>query len=333
MKQEWDDFVARSRNGTFLMRRDYMDYHSHLFADHSLMAYRYGRLCAVLPANVEMNVLQSHGGLTYGGWLWPERGIDTTDIFWLWTIWMSECAKGDIESVIYKPVPTIYHRTPSQEDLYMLFLFHGRPVRCDISTAIDLQNNPGFNNMQRRHLRSAAPTTAVRTIDDPESPAWREFYNLLQECLDERHNTVPVHSAEELILLKTRFPQNIVVWGAYEESTGLLQGAVCAYITDTCVHCQYIATSREGRERNVLSVLFDRMIKSYTEAGMRYFDFGISNEDGGLALNPGLNRQKTSYGGSGVVYSHYDINVYSAVTSSPTELWPPRSPRPLADRK
>ncbi|MCI6404225.1 MAG: GNAT family N-acetyltransferase, partial [Prevotella sp.] len=34
MQQSWDEFVARSRNATFLHYRDYMDYHSNRFHDH-----------------------------------------------------------------------------------------------------------------------------------------------------------------------------------------------------------------------------------------------------------------------------------------------------------
>lgn len=66
-KAEWDDFINRSKNGTFLFRRDYMDYHSDRFSDHSLMFYFKGRLYAVLPATVVGGTLYSHQGLTYGG--------------------------------------------------------------------------------------------------------------------------------------------------------------------------------------------------------------------------------------------------------------------------
>ena len=50
---EWNEFVARSKNGTFLFNRNYMDYHSDRFADYSLMFYRKGRLYALMPANNE----------------------------------------------------------------------------------------------------------------------------------------------------------------------------------------------------------------------------------------------------------------------------------------
>src|SRR4029453_8772018 len=68
-KAAWDEFVARSKNGTFLFRRDYMDYHADRFDDHSLLAYQGDQLVAVLPANLAGDALVSHGGLTYGGFV------------------------------------------------------------------------------------------------------------------------------------------------------------------------------------------------------------------------------------------------------------------------
>ena len=50
-KQDWNDFVAKSRQGTFLFDRNYMDYHQDRFHDQSLMIFYNGKLCALLPAN------------------------------------------------------------------------------------------------------------------------------------------------------------------------------------------------------------------------------------------------------------------------------------------
>ena len=64
---EWNEFVERSKNGTFLFHRSYMDYHADRFTDHSLMVWNKGRLSALLPANEHDGTLYSHQGLTYGG--------------------------------------------------------------------------------------------------------------------------------------------------------------------------------------------------------------------------------------------------------------------------
>ena len=39
---EWNKFIAKSKNGTFLFDRNYMDYHSDRFHDYSLLFYREG---------------------------------------------------------------------------------------------------------------------------------------------------------------------------------------------------------------------------------------------------------------------------------------------------
>ena len=36
---EWNAFVSKSKNGTFLFDRRYMDYHADCFVDYSLMFY------------------------------------------------------------------------------------------------------------------------------------------------------------------------------------------------------------------------------------------------------------------------------------------------------
>ena len=70
---EWDHFVEKSKNGTFLFQRGFMDYHSHKFTDFSLLVYRNGTLAGVLPANLSDGEVHSHQGLSYGGLLLENR--------------------------------------------------------------------------------------------------------------------------------------------------------------------------------------------------------------------------------------------------------------------
>lgn len=319
LKREWDEFVSRSRNATFLFLRDYMDYHADRFEDHSLMAYRRGKLCALLPANRAGDILNSHQGLTYGGWLLPRQGIDTNDYYGLWKRWLRYCTDSGIKEIIYKPLPTIYATMPSEEDRYLLFLCGAGNVVTNMASAINLRHNPGYNKLQRRHL---AHTPESFTADNASAEAAEEFHSMLSSCLAERHESRPVHSACELKALAEKFPENIRFWIARDN--GKAEGGVCVFITPECVHCQYIATTVRGRETDILAALFAEMIAYYTERGVAYFDFGTSNEDGGRLLNEGLNRQKTAYGGSGVAYSTYRINAACALKSLPSELWPPK---------
>ena len=66
--EEWNQFVALSKNGFFMFDRNYMDYHKDRFIDNSLMFYdAKDNLIAILPANISNNILYSHQGLSFGG--------------------------------------------------------------------------------------------------------------------------------------------------------------------------------------------------------------------------------------------------------------------------
>ena len=67
MAGRWDEFVGKSKNGTFLLRRPYMDYHADRFEDHSLVLCTYGcEWLSFLPANKAASRLSIHDCLTYG---------------------------------------------------------------------------------------------------------------------------------------------------------------------------------------------------------------------------------------------------------------------------
>ena len=55
-KRRWDQYVAKARNATFLFYRDYMDYHSDRFHDHSLLFFKGNHLHSILPAHEKEEV-------------------------------------------------------------------------------------------------------------------------------------------------------------------------------------------------------------------------------------------------------------------------------------
>lgn len=73
----------------------------------------------------------------------------------------------------------------------------------------------------------------------------------------------------------------------------MVAGAVI-YYTDTVAHSQYTAAQRPAASALIAIAL--RPYHRQSACGVRYFDFGTSNEDGGRVLNEGLIRQKASFG-------------------------------------
>lgn len=210
MRDAWDAFVDASRNSTFLFRRGYLEYHADRFVDHSLLAFKRGKLRALLPANLTPDgILHSHQGLTYGGWILPQAHFDSADMIQLFRGWLAYCRARGIREVDYKPLPWIYARRPSQEDLYALFRCGAVLTHTLISTTIDLREDPGFNTMRRRQLRKASGVgAAYEELDDTDG-----FMALVASCLHERYDAAPVHTPAEMRRLREAFPSNIRMFG------------------------------------------------------------------------------------------------------------------------
>ena len=303
LSREWDDLVERSHNGTFLHKRAYMDYHSDRFCDCSLLAYVDGRLLMVLPANAEGDVLCSHRGLSYGGWLMPARRCDTgvmMDVVKAMMQWMRD---NGFHQLLYKPVPHIYHRYPAEDDIYALCAHGAQQVECAISTTIDLQHRLPMDRGNKSGLNVARRAGVVVG----ESDDWEGYWRLLEDVLAQRHAARPVHTTDEMRLLKSRFPDNIRL---YTASIGdELVAGVVMYLTPVVAHCQYIGANDRGREAHALTLLMDHLIGEATLSGHRYFDFGISTEDYGRVLNRGLMQQKSRLGGRGTVTQMYQLTI------------------------
>ena len=301
---EWNQFVAESKNGVFLFDRRYMDYHSDRFCDHSLMFYLDGRLLAVLPAHQSGDTLCSHNGLTYGGLVMSPRltVVQTMHLFQE----MNEYLRSQgIRHVSYKAIPWIYHRLSAEEDLYALYHeCHARIVARDFATNIYLSAGLRWERVRRRGIVRARNAGVVVERSDH----YEAFWQVLADNLMNKYGVKPVHSLQEIELLHGRFPQNIQLYQAVRE--GKVLGGVVLYISSQVVHAQYSSASPEGKKLGVIDLLYDQIFKDYRD--YPYFDFGRSTEHpDGSGLNENLVFQKEGYGGRGLCYDIYEWDVKS----------------------
>lgn len=277
-----------------------MDYHSDRFDDFSLIATERDKIVAVLPANRVGKELYSHQGLTFGGWLTDHR-IDTNAMMSLWTQ-MTEFLKSEgFDTLHYKPIPYIYADCPAQEDRYALFRAGAATEACLVSTVIDYRHPITFNQNMRRNSAKARKAG----ICVGESLDYETYWALLCEVLAQHHNATPVHTLDEIKLLAGRF-DNIRLYTAHSPDGRMVAGVVI-YASENAARAQYIAANDDGRDSGALAYLFELLIKEYS--GFSYFDFGTSNENGGLYLNEGLIRQKTSMGGRAVTFDSFRVGL------------------------
>jgi hypothetical protein len=300
-QEEWDRQVALSRNATFLFQRPFMDYHSQRFTDCSLMFCKGSKLIALLPANCLEDKVCSHQGLTYGGFiLGRDAGVE--DCLQLFELALSYYSELGFKRFYYKALPSIYHQQPSQDDLYCLFRYHARRVACNISTCIDSGCRNAFNRFRRTALRKAKENG----VEVEETSDYAPFWKILSENLSGKYHTLPVHSLQEIEMLAGRFPENIKLYTASHNGEPLA-GAVL-FLTDTVAHTQYLSTTPAGKTVGALDAVLQFAMEKYLPQ-RRYFDFGISTEQDGWFLNSGLISQKEGFGGTGVVYNHYLIDL------------------------
>ena len=295
----WNRFVEKARNATFLFHRDYMDYHADRFDDYSLMFFKQGKLYALLPAHLKETTLYSHFGLTYGGLI---MGMDVTivDTCQLFDALNDFLVKQGITKVVYRPVPWIYHLHPSEEDLYAIFWrCHATLSLRNIGTTIFLQQQPKWRKDHLRRLKKAKEA-GVTVVADADI---REFWNILEQNLQQRFQAKPVHSLQEMLLLKERFPKEIVQYNAYRE--GRIIGGLTLYLSKQVVHGQYSATNDEGKEYGAMEAIYDRLVND-DFSDMMYLDFGSSTEQQCSVINEGLIAHKEGYGGRGVCYDTYE---------------------------
>lgn len=303
---DWNALVAASPNGTFLFDRGFMGYHGNRFDDASLLVERRGKRVAVLPAHRAGARVASHGGLSYGGLVLA----DTMGQQAMWELvqalqrhWRSQ----GVRELLYKTVPSIYHRLPCEDDRWALWRCGAQLVRRD-ALAVVGPTPAHWPAKRRRPITRATRQRQELALAEhagcpPEAAAdWSTFWTLLDHELQARHGSRPVHTLDEMSLLAQRFPASISL--RFARWSGGLVGGLVLFETPTVVHLQYMAADEQGRRCAALDLLLEQAIV-HAQAGGKWFDFGHSNEDEGRVLNPGLAFYKESFGASTVVHDHY----------------------------
>lgn len=299
--EAWNAFNLASKNGTFLFDRNYMDYHSDRFADYSLLIVdEQDQIAGLLPACREGSVVRSHAGLTYGGIVTDDR-MRTSRMLDLFGVVVRHLRERGVDNLEYKTIPSIYHRLPAQEDLYALFRLKADLIRRDVLSVIQLPLKLKFQSRRLRGIKKAESFN----VKISETSRWESFWSILSDNLRDKHGKEPVHSLQEILLLRGRFPEHVRLFTAQMEDE-VVAGAVM-YCAPPVVHVQYIASNESGRKVGALDLLFAHLIRDFS--GYSYFDFGISTEENGYVLNEGLIEFKEGFGASCILHDQYILRL------------------------
>ncbi|MEZ0181754.1 FemAB family protein [Flavobacterium oncorhynchi] len=299
----WNDFIDQAKNATFLFHRDFMEYHADRFEDFSLLIFEDEKLRAILPANKRSNSVYSHQGLTYGGLVFSAKlnGEKAVSILDAVLFFLNE---NSIETFYYKPIPSFYLSGGNQEIDFFLFKRGAVLERKEMNLAVNLNLPLKISKSKLKHFRRIENLDLDIIEEEDFLPFWNE---VLEPRLSEKFNVKPVHSKEEITLLKNRFPQNIKQFSVYQNDE--IIAGITIFETKNIVKSQYGATSKKGEEVRALDFLFINLIHKYKRKGKHFFDMGIVNDDNDSGYHAGLLKQKEELGCTVYNQDFYKIEI------------------------
>ena len=296
---KWNDFISKSKNGTFLFHRDFMEYHNDRFEDYSLMVFKEDKVVAVLPAHKSGNSIYSHFGLSYGGLIYTEKA-KLADIINIFRDILKYLHMNAFEKLYTKLIPSIYHKFAADEFGYVLFVAGAALTRRDSLAVIDQSNRLPFSTLRKRTIKKGKDNSYSIKEEFDFSPFWQE---VLGPNLQKKHNADPVHTIEEITLLQQRFPDNIKQFNVYKKNE--IVAGTTVFVTDTVAHMQYISGKEAHNNLGALDFLYEYLINNF--AHKRFFDLGISNETQGTQLNEGLMFWKEGFGARTITQDFYVV--------------------------
>ena len=256
---------------------------------------------ALLPANRVGNTVYSHQGLSYGG-LIVHKEAKFNDVYHYFKVVLNFLQQEEVLLLELKLIPSIYTALASNEIDYLMFKLKAQLKRRDILSVIDLRNNQITRSQNRRRGLKRAHQSNLKIEEETN---FDQFWNqILIPNLRDTHGVTPVHSVDEITLLRSRFPNNIRQFNVYSNTT--IVGGTTIFETDEVAHAQYISANENRQELGTLDFLFDEIITNVFR-DKTFFDFGTSNVNNGEQINEGLLAWKESFGARSMVQDFYTV--------------------------
>ena len=294
---QWNNFIATSKNATFLFHRNFMEYHSNRFKDFSLLIFKKNQLVALLPANIENDKVYSHQGLTYGGLL-LKNSIGIAKVEAIFKAILFFFKEHKITKFYLKSLPIFYHTKPSFDLEPYLFKQGAKIYKREQNFAIDFSLPLEIHKTKLKHYKKNKETGFKIICNNDFGSFWGK---VLQPRLKSKHNAKPVHKVEEINLLHDRFPENIIQYNIYLNEE-ILAG-ITIFKDEKVVKSQYGATTENGEKFRALDYLFIYLIEKYKKENFHYFDMGI------VAGNYSLLKQKEELGCRQYLQDFYSLQI------------------------
>ncbi|MFW5960068.1 MAG: hypothetical protein ACOCSE_02990, partial [Chitinivibrionales bacterium] len=215
---EWQSFLKDSNNGTIFHDQDFLSYHPEgRFHFEHLMFYEGDSPIAILPGGFrEDKTYRSPMGATFGGFVTPDdfnlkRGNETVKKF------LEYIKERDSKGAVLTPPLTPFSSHPDEVIDYSL-IYNGftqyNPLYSSIIDTHTVKDRGDLHRKIRYNIRYAEKCG----LEVREEESLDASYGILVKN-KLKFNTAPTHSLEELRYLKQVFPERIVNFTGWYDSS------------------------------------------------------------------------------------------------------------------
>lgn len=311
LEKEWDEFIDSSDNGTIFHLRKFLSYHPKgRFNDASFVLYKNNRMFSLFPAVLierdGKKILSSHGGASYGGFVY-DSNLNLKEAFSLVesVVEFSKDLKCDRIQITIPPI--IYQSKYSNYIDFALIKNGFTYLKRDVSSVVQLDvDEDKLLHTYRPEARTAVNKAVKKGIKIMECEEFEEYYKILEKNLKLRHNVTPTHTLPELLKLKKIFPDKIRLWGAFLGDK-LIAGVCNFSANEKVVLAFYISHNEDYQEYRAVNLLFFEIMKKYKEEGFKFLDFGIFTVN--MDPNWGLGRFKENFGARGILRDTFILDL------------------------
>ncbi len=280
-REQWEDFIAHSKQGTLFHTRAFLAYHPpERFQDASLLFFKKKKLLAVWPAALVQKeaarALISHPGASLGGLVTsPKLSLHEHDALVAALVQHGrERNCGTIELTL---PPFCYHASVEHNLEYAYYRAGFRYARRELTQAVrlDAQRTHNYSAEFQRKIRRAQSFGVVAK----ESEDVAGFYEILLHNLAERHGAQPTHTLAELYDLRQRLPERVRLFAAYRAER-MIAGFLIFVCNAQAALAFYIGQRYEDQKYRAINLLTHEVMNWCAAAGLAYFDFGTSTING-----------------------------------------------------
>lgn len=255
----------------------------------------------------DKKVYISCDGVSFGGFLWKEK-LNVVDYINTIKEFKLYLKANKFDACIIRNQPLLYQKHFNEEYEYSLINQRFKISNHSITNIINLKEFEfeKLTNPKKRAIQKSEKIIVINTLDKNINTVFLSpYYDVLYKNRQLK-NVTPTHTLEELVYLKTKLPERIVLFAALVND--VIAGVCILFLVKNDVVLNfYLATDEKYKKERVADFLLYKSIDWAKSRNYHYYDIGTSNV--GSDLLEGLFEFKKKFMANGFLRKTFELNI------------------------